>query len=112
MALSYWAGELPLLLSRATAGISWGQCEPHVEFMGSMAAILNLEGEGSGHVIRISQNVPGEALGFKSHFQETDPGPSQCNSRTSPTPLMVCKWESEAARMIQSSAWNNRLPPI
>ena len=42
---------------------------PHKELRGSLAAILNhpenvLEGEGSGHVIGIFQNVPGRPQGL------------------------------------------------
>ena len=60
-----------------------------MEFTESTAAILNhpknvQEEEGSGHMIRIFQNVPGKPKGFKSPSQ----GLTQVPPRVIPGPLL------------------------
>ena len=86
--------------------LSTPNVSPHEELAEPLPAILDdpeklFEGEGSGHLIRIFQNIPGRQRAFKSRGQEADPGPSQGHTRTSPTPSQIYKGETEAAASVE-----------
>ena len=85
---------------------------PHEKPAESQAAVLNdpeqqLQGEGTGHVVRIFQKIPGQTRAFKNNGQGVDPGPSRGCARVPPTPAFVHKMEAEAAASAETHRVEN-----